>query len=66
MRGTSFAAPIVAGLLAREFQEPDASGRERVVNGLLASAEDLGARGRDDIYGAGLVGGDFQQLAISK
>ena len=66
VRGTSFAAPIVAGLLAREFQEPDASGRERVVSGLLAVAEDLGPRGRDDIYGAGLVGGDFQQLAISK
>lgn len=45
VRGTSFAAPIVAGLLARQGQA--ALGR---------SAEDLGARGRDPIYGQGLVG----------
>ncbi len=63
VRGTSFAAPIVAGLLARELQEPDAAQRDRVVSGLLAAAEDLGPRGRDDIYGAGLVGGDLQQVA---
>jgi subtilisin family serine protease len=63
VRGTSFAAPIVAGLLARELREPDTAQRDRVVSGLLAAAEDLGPRGRDDIYGAGLVGGDLQQVA---
>jgi subtilisin family serine protease len=66
VRGTSFAAPIVSGLLARELQQPDAAGRDRAVSGLLAAAEDLGPRGQDEIYGAGLVGGDFQQVAISK
>ena len=63
VRGTSFAAPIVAGLLARELREPDAAGRDRALSGLLSVAEDLGPRGRDEIYGAGLVGGDPQQVA---
>lgn len=47
VRGTSYAAPIVAGLIAQ-------SSLERV----RASAQDLGARGRDDVYGEGLVGGN--------
>lgn len=45
VRGTSFAAPIVAGLLARGGQAA-----------LARQATDLGARGRDPVYGAGLVG----------
>lgn len=64
VRGTSFATPIVAGLLARELQQPDAAQRDRTVSALLAGAEDLGPRGRDEIYGAGLVGGDFPQVAV--
>jgi subtilisin family serine protease len=56
VRGTSFAAPIVAGLLAGALAQPDAAARERAVAALTGSAEDLGPRGRDDIYGAGLVG----------
>jgi subtilisin family serine protease len=55
VRGTSFAAPLVAGLLARELPVPDAGARERAVAALVSRAEDLGARGRDDVYGAGLV-----------
>ena len=45
VRGTSFAAPIVAGLLARDGQ-----------GALERQAMDLGARGRDPVYGVGLVG----------
>ena len=45
VRGSSFAAPIVAGLLAREGEAA-----------LARQATDLGARGRDPVYGAGLVG----------
>jgi subtilisin family serine protease len=63
VRGTSFASPIVAGLLARELREPDVAQRNRVVSELLATAEDLGPRGRDDIYGAGLVAADLPQVA---
>ena len=63
VRGTSFAAPIVAGLLARELPRTRCRGARPRGRRLLAGAEDLGPRGRDDIYGAGLVGGDPQQLA---
>lgn len=45
VRGSSFAAPIVAGLIARQ-------GSAAVVR----SARDLGAPGRDPVYGQGLVG----------
>jgi subtilisin family serine protease len=59
VRGTSFAAPLVAGLLARELSVPEIASRERAIAALTARAEDLGARGRDDTYGAGLVGADL-------
>jgi subtilisin family serine protease len=59
VRGTSFAAPLVAGLLARELAMPDIAARDRAVAALTAGAEDLGPRGRDDIYGAGLVAADL-------
>ncbi|MNJ42736.1 Minor extracellular protease Epr precursor [compost metagenome] len=50
VRGASFASPIVAGLLARGGGGPGA------IEALSRSARDLGARGRDPVYGAGLVG----------
>ena len=56
VRGTSFAAPIVAGLLAQRLAAPSPEGAARAVRELAATAEDLGERGRDRIYGAGLVG----------
>jgi subtilisin family serine protease len=59
VRGTSFASPIVAGLLAKTLPTPDATTRARAVQTLTARAEDLGPRGRDDIYGAGLVGAEL-------
>jgi subtilisin family serine protease len=64
VRGTSFAAPLVAGLLAREFQLPDVAARERAVAELTARAQDLGPKGRDDIYGAGLVAGDLPDVSM--
>lgn len=55
-RGTSFAAPIVAGLLAESLRAPDqaaaAAALARVANGAI----DLGVPGRDPVYGIGLVG----------
>tara|TARA_R110002096_G_scaffold47472_4_gene126580 strand:+ start:164 stop:1456 length:1293 start_codon:yes stop_codon:yes gene_type:complete len=56
VRGTSFAAPYVSGLLAAQLQRPDREAAASVIAALLASAEDQGARGRDRIYGAGVVG----------
>ena len=56
VRGTSFAAPIVAGLLAAMLQEPDKDAAGRAVDNLARTAVDLGAVGMDFTYGYGLVG----------
>jgi len=56
VRGTSFAAPIVAGLLAAQLHTPDAPKAAAALQELSSSAIDLGARGRDKTYGEGLVG----------
>ena len=56
VRGTSFAAPIVAALLARELSTPNQNAAARAVATLANSADDLGTRGRDPVYGYGLVG----------
>jgi hypothetical protein len=65
VRGTSFAAPIVAGLLAEMLHEPDRAAASRAVAALAARAVDLGAPGPDPVYGFGLVGGDMHpELAL--
>lgn len=64
LRGTSYAAPAVARLLARGLGAPDPRAAERAQQTLGGSARDLGALGRDDIYGAGLVG--IEQLAARR
>ena len=60
IRGTSFAAPIVAGLLARRLDAPDTAAAKAALAALTAQAIDLGAPGPDPVYGAGLVGGDIR------
>lgn len=55
LRGTSYAAPIVAGLLAQRMREPDAAEARGAVDAMRAQARDLGARGRDNVYGEGLL-----------
>jgi subtilisin family serine protease len=60
VRGTSFAAPLVAGKLARELAQPGADGGE-ILRRLVAAAEDRGAKGRDPRYGHGLVGRDLAE-----
>jgi subtilisin family serine protease len=59
-RGTSFAAPLVAGLLAAELREPDAAAAAAAIERLAASAVDLGVPGRDPVYGRGLVAEDLR------
>ena len=59
-RGTSFAAPLVAGLLAMELREPDAALAAAAVERLAAAAVDLGAPGRDPVYGRGLLAEDLR------
>jgi subtilisin family serine protease len=66
VRGTSFAAPIVAGLLARQLSAVNKELADAAVAGLVAQATDLGSRGADKIYGNGLVGNELrppEQLA---
>lgn len=58
VRGTSFASPVIAALFARELQQPDVAQRELELRRWAALATDLGKKGRDDIYGAGELGGD--------
>jgi hypothetical protein len=59
IRGTSFATPIVAGLLARSLQAPDPAGARAAVEALAATALDIGNNGIDPSYGKGLVGADL-------
>lgn len=58
VRGTSFAAPLVAGMLARELARPGADTVD-ILRQFTAAAEDRGAKGRDHRYGYGLVGTDL-------
>jgi hypothetical protein len=57
VRGTSFAAPIVAGRLARTMA---ASSPAQAVEALGREAVDLGAPGPDPVYGRGLVGAEVR------
>jgi subtilisin family serine protease len=59
MRGTSFATPIVAGLLARSHRVPDPAGAREALAALELSALDIGNNGTDPSYGKGLVGADL-------
>jgi Subtilase family len=60
IRGTSFAAPIVAALLAQSVPAPDLRKRDAAIDSLAKSAIDLGPPGRDLTYGFGLVGADYR------
>jgi subtilisin family serine protease len=58
-RGTSFAAPLVAGLLAIAYDTEggmQASASRRAIDALVQDAVDLGPPGRDPTYGHGLLG----------
>jgi hypothetical protein len=56
VRGTSFAAPIVAALLVEDLPAPDSAARDHALAKWTGAARDLGKRGRDDVYGAGELG----------
>jgi len=53
--GTSFASPAVAALLARTLTSPDPLKASKAVAGLGSRAVDLGAPGRDPVFGLGLI-----------
>ncbi len=56
VRGTSFAAPIVAGLLAPGLRAPDKAAADAAIAALARSARRPKATGPDPVYGYGLVG----------
>jgi hypothetical protein len=56
VRGTSFAAPTVAALLAAFSSAPDRDAADAAIDALAKSAIHLGSPGRDLTYGFGLVG----------
>jgi subtilisin family serine protease len=56
VRGTSFAAPIAAGLFARQLTQVNHARAESALAALTSQAVDLGPRGPDKVYGKGLVG----------
>lgn len=56
VRGTSFAAPIVAGLLAQALPHASPQAAAQALAQLRRAAVDLGEPGRDPVYGWGLLG----------
>lgn len=58
VRGTSFAAPLVAAALAERLPRANPADARRALTALNRSAIDLGAPGPDPVYGYGLVAHD--------
>jgi subtilisin family serine protease len=58
VRGTSFAAPTVAALLAGPLSTPDKDAARAVIAQLAKQAIHLGPAGKDFTYGFGLVGAE--------
>ena len=59
IRGTSFATPIVAALLAGSLQAPDPAKARDALATLESTAIDIGNNGTDPSYGKGLVGAEL-------
>ena len=55
VRGTSYAAPQVAAMLALQMPRTDPAALSVAVESLARDATDLGPRGRDSVYGFGWV-----------
>jgi subtilisin family serine protease len=64
VRGTSFAAPIVASRLTLLLERADPIAAGRAVNELATAAVDLGRPGRDPVYGNGCVGCATRNAAV--
>jgi hypothetical protein len=60
VRGTSFAAPFVAALLAAGLAAPNSADAAAAIDALAKTAVDLGPPGRDLTYGFGLVGAEYR------
>lgn len=58
VRGSSFAAPLAAGLLARRMSRPDSAGAAAALAAVARAAVDAGPSGPDPVYGQGVVAVD--------
>lgn len=58
VRGTSFAAPIIAMMFAMDLESPDPVRARAALAKWTGIANDLGKPGRDDVYGEGELGND--------
>ena len=56
--GTSLASPVVAGVVGLMMAAKPSLSSEKIESLLFSSAVDLGAAGRDDLYGFGRVSAD--------
>jgi subtilisin family serine protease len=67
VRGTSFAAPFVTGLLALAITQPDPQQAAAALQALQHSAVHLGSAGRNLTYGFGLIGAQWriEPVAVS-
>lgn len=63
VRGTSFAAPIIAMMFAIDLEAPDPPQAQAALAKWKGIANDLGKPGRDDIYGEGELG-DFRDSGL--
>jgi subtilisin family serine protease len=63
VRGTSFAAPIVAGLLALELPSPDPQRAPEAVAALARAAQHPAPAAVESTYGYGLVGAEIRLQA---
>jgi len=63
VRGTSFAAPLVAATIARFYPSPSPAAIGAALRRVDALARDLGPRGPDKTYGRGLVCGECRTPA---
>lgn len=59
--GTSFAAPVVAAALAQRHVRPDPASARSAIDRLMAGASDAGPRGRDPVYGVGVLTQETQR-----
>lgn len=60
VRGTSFAAPFVAALIAGGMSTPNTADALAAIDALTKTAIDLGPPGRDLTYGFGMVAADYR------
>jgi len=54
--GTSYAAPVISALLARQLRAPDRMRQQHAFAQLQQQTIDIGSAGRDPVFGYGLLG----------